>query len=92
MQQWEYRVVSLRDGHYTESLNSYGRDGWELVSVVQDEPAAPAPERGRKLPMPGAIGKLETAAETIGKIGGAGESVDAGTTSLIWVFRRPLED
>jgi hypothetical protein len=92
MQQWEYRVVSLRDGHYTESLNSYGRDGWELVSVVQDEPAAPAPERGRKLPMPGAIGKLETAAETIGKIGGAGESVDAGTTSLISVIRRPLED
>jgi hypothetical protein len=91
MQQWEYRVVSLRDGHYTESLNSYGRDGWELVSVVQDEPAAPAPEKGRKLPMPGAIGKIETAAETIGKIGAAAPA-EAGMTSLLWVLRRPLED
>lgn len=94
MQQWEYRVVSFRDGHYTESLNAYGRDGWELVSVVRDEPAAPAAEKGRKLPvpMPGAIGKLETAAETIGKIGGAGEATDAGTTSLVWVLRRALDE
>jgi hypothetical protein len=92
MQQWEYRVVSLRDGHYTESLNAYGRDGWELVGVVQDEPSAPAAEKGRKLPMPGAIGKLETAAETIGKLGGADEGAGAGTTSLLWVLRRPLDD
>ena len=42
--------------------------------------------------MPGAIGKIETAAETLGKIGGAGEPADAGTTSLLWVLRRPLED
>lgn len=92
MEQWEYRVVSFRDGHYTESLNAYGRDGWELVSVVRDEPAPPAPERGRRLPVPGALGKLETAAETLGKLGDSGEADQPGTTSLVWVLRRPLPD
>ena len=90
MQQWEYRIVSLRDGHYTESLNGYGRDGWELVSVVQDAPPPATPPKGRKLPVPGALGKLETAAETIGKFGGSGEAEGPATTSLLWVLRRPL--
>lgn len=89
--QWEYRIVSLRDGHYTESLNAYGREGWELVSVVQDAPPPEPPPAGRRLPVPGALGKLETAAETIGKLGGSGESEGPGTSSLIWVLRRPLD-
>jgi hypothetical protein len=92
VEQWEYRVVSLRDGHYTESLNAYGREGWELVTVVRDEPAPAPPAKGRSLPVPGALGKLETAAETIGKLGGPGAADDPGTTSLLWVLRRPLPD
>lgn len=92
MQQWEYRIVSLRDGHYTESLNAYGRDGWELVSVVQDAPAPEPPAKGRKLPVPGALGKIETAAETLGKIGAQSGAEDPGTSSLLWVLRRPLPE
>ncbi len=30
MQRWEYRVVSLQKGRYTEALNEYGSEGWEL--------------------------------------------------------------
>ena len=54
MQRWEYRVVSLREGHYTETLNEYGRDGWELVSVASDvrEVPAPSPSGGRTVPVP----------------------------------------
>ena len=99
MQRWEYKVVSFRDGHYTESLNAYGRDGWELVGVASDPVAddpAPAPARSGGLPMPRALGRLEDAAATLNKLG-AGSSApaappEAGPTSLLWVLRRPLDD
>ena len=43
MQQWEYRVVTLRAGQYTDALNEYGRDGWELVTVASDVRGVPPP-------------------------------------------------
>jgi hypothetical protein len=98
MQRWEYKVVSLHDGHYTDTLNEYGRDGWELVGVAPDvhDVPAPAPARGGSLPMPRAFGRLEEAASKLNQIG-AGDSTDeppAGTilTTLLWVLRRPLND
>ena len=36
MRRWEYKVVSLRDQQYTAALNEFGRDGWELVSVLSE--------------------------------------------------------
>ena len=94
MQRWEYRIVSLRNGTYTASLNEYGREGWELVSVVADDPVVPAPERRAGIPMPRAFGRLEDAATTINKLGGAGSSDAAtdGMSTLLWVLRRPLVD
>ena len=93
MQRWEYKVVSLRDGRYTETLNEYGRDGWELVSVASDVRDVPAPERGSTIPVPRAFGRLEDAAAKLNKFGG-GDSTEAqaGTnpTILLWVLRRPL--
>jgi hypothetical protein len=91
VQRWEYKVVSLRQGHYTESLNEYGRDGWELVSVTHDVPDVPAPERGRTVPVPRALGRLEDAAARLNKLG-ASESAETRTTTLLWVLRRPLDD
>jgi len=95
MQRWEYRVVSLREGHYTETLNEYGRDGWELVSVTSDVAEAPAPRRGGTIPVPRAFGRLEDAAAKLNKLG-AGDSTEApaGATSitLLWVLRRPLSE
>ena len=93
MRRWEYRVVSLRDGTYTATLNEYGREGWELVSVAsnaQDTP--PPPEEGR-LPVPRALGRLEDAAARLNKLGG-GDSTEApqSTSNLLWVLRRPLDD
>ncbi len=32
---WEYTVSKI-DAHTNEILNEWGRDGWELVSVVPD--------------------------------------------------------
>ena len=94
MQRWEYRVVSLRDGTYTASLNEYGREGWELVSVVshdRDVPPPPKPRGG--IPMPRALGRLEDAANTINKLGGPGEADPAAAMSaLLWILRRPLAD
>ena len=92
MQRWEYRVVALREGHYTDTLNEYGRDGWELVSVASDLREVPAPERGG-LPMPRAFGRLEDAAAKLNKLGAADSTeAQAGATSstLLWVLRRPL--
>ena len=88
MQRWEYRVVSFRAGQYTESLNEYGRDGWELVGVTSDD-AVPVHEPARGLPVPGTIGKITGAAAKLKTLEGdkRGE-----TTSLLWVLRRPLED
>ena len=55
MQRWEYKVVALREGHYTESLNEYGRDGWELVNVAADAQklAPPTPGKSSSVPCPG---------------------------------------
>jgi len=47
MQRWEYRVVSLGDRQYTAALNEYGRDGWELISVVS-EAITPAMRSGQR--------------------------------------------
>ena len=95
MQRWEYRVVALREGHYTESLNEYGRDGWELVSVATDERKLSPPSAGkaRSVPVPRALGRLEDAASKLSNLG-AGDSDDApgAASSLMWVLRRPLDD
>lgn len=97
MQRWEYRVVSLRDGQYTSSLNELGQEGWELVAVCQDAP--PAAEAGDQpkrpgIPMPRAIGRLEDAASAIGRLSGGGgeQPVDTGPSGLLWVLKRPLPD
>jgi hypothetical protein len=98
VQRWEYRVVSLRDGHYTSTLNELGQEGWELVAVCQDAPpAAEAPGQPKRpgIPMPRAIGRLEDAASAIGRLSGgdSGEQAeDAGPTGLLWVLKRPLPD
>jgi hypothetical protein len=98
VQRWEYRVVSLRDGQYTSSLNDLGQEGWELVAVCQDAPPAAEPsEQPRRpgIPMPRAIGRLEDAASAIGRLSGGAEQTtppDAGPTGLLWVLKRPLPD
>jgi hypothetical protein len=94
VQQWEYRVVALREGHYTQSLNEYGRDGWELVSVASDIAAVPASEPGGMLRAPRALGRLEDAAAKLNKLGGseATEASAAPTSTLLWVLRRPLDE
>lgn len=92
MQRWEYRVVSLRAGTYTASLNAYGLDGWELISVTEGGQEAPSPEPGSSsIPMPRALGRLEDAAARINKLGGK-DAPDEATTNLLWVLRRPLAD
>jgi len=95
MQRWEYKVVSLRKGHYTDALNEYGRDGWELVSVASEDREIPAPERGSVLPMPRAFGRLGDAAAKLNTLG-TGDSTEAqgatSPTTLLWVLRRPLSD
>jgi uncharacterized protein DUF4177 len=88
VQRFEYKVISLRDGGYTSTLNEYGSAGWELVSVV-DDPAAGAPEKPKRggLPMPRAFEAIEGAAERIGQA-----TEPERTSTLLWVLRRPLED
>ena len=69
MQRWEYQVISMRDGHYTRTLNELGSEGWELVGSrpdVHDTPAAP--ERSGGLPMPRALGRLEDAAAMVSRL------------------------
>lgn len=84
MQRWEYRVISLRDGRYTASLNEYGQEGWELVSVVENPAAPAAATSGSSLP--GTLGRIEDATTKL--TGDSGESPSA----LLWVLRRPLDD
>ena len=95
MDRWEYKVVSFKDGRYTEALNAYGRDGWELVDVASDVHVVPARESGWKMPMPRAFGKLEDVASKLSDPAPDESTVaEAGTiaTTLIWVLRRPLAD
>ena len=95
MQRWEYKVVSLRPGHYTDALNEYGRDGWELVSVASEARHLQAPKHGGGLPMPRAFGRLEDAAARLNKFGAgdtAEQDAEAPSTILLWVLRRPLSD
>ncbi len=35
MQRWEYFVAPLLEHNPGEILNTFGEDGWELVSVAQ---------------------------------------------------------
>jgi hypothetical protein len=97
MQRWEYKVVTLPGGRYTETLNDFGRDGWELVDVAPVVQSAPTRERGRSVPVPRAFGKLEEAAAAAwSKVEAssepAGQEPGSTTTTLLWVLRRPLED
>jgi hypothetical protein len=95
MQRWEYKVLALR-GSYTETLNEYGREGWELVSVASDvRGASTPPSTGSSVPMPRALGRLEDAAARLKKLGGddaAEASEPATSTTLLWVLRRQLND
>jgi len=94
VQRWEYRVVSLRDPKYTTALNEYGREGWELVSVVSEAVADAALERAAGLPLPRVLGRLEAAADQLNRFG-VEEDAGPPTASdwrLLWVFRRPLNE
>ncbi len=95
MQRWEYRVVALQEGHFTEKLNEYGHEGWELVSVASDVRGAGAPEPGGDWPRPRALGRIEDAAAKLNRLGGSGEAAEpapATSTTLLWVFRRLLDE
>jgi hypothetical protein len=95
VQRWEYKVVSLQ-GKYTDTLNEYGRDGWELVCVAPDvrTVTGPPPPQGRKLPIPGALGRLEDVTSRFGdkEPGADGPPPGSVTTTLLWVLRRPVAD
>ena len=89
MQRWEYKVVSLRDQQYTAALNEFGREGWELVSVISEASRRRARSEVRAIPMPRAIGRLEEAADKLTKLGASdpAEELPADATSrLLWVF------
>ena len=93
MIQWEYKVVSFQDGHYTEALNAYGRDGWELVDVASDVHVVAGREAGWNVPMPRAFGKLENVAAKLTEAESKESTApEPGTiaTRFIWVLRRPL--
>lgn len=45
MQQWEYFVAPVLEHNPAEILNTFGEEGWELVSVV----AQPTPMGGHSL-------------------------------------------
>jgi hypothetical protein len=95
MPRWEYKVVSLRDRQYTAALNEFGGDGWELVSVISESVEAKSAERGRAIPMPRVLGRIEEAADKLNKFGTAApddEDPSGATSRLLWVFRRPLAE
>jgi hypothetical protein len=100
VQRWEYRIVSLQKGRYTEALNEYGREGWELISVASDVRGVAPPEPGSGsrggIPMPRSFGRLEDAAAMVDKLGGSAAEAEAPepttSTTLLWVLRRPLDD
>lgn len=97
MQRWEYKVLSLADGMYTDTLNAYGRAGWELVAVapdVHEVHAAREEEGSLPLPVPRALGRIEEAGRRLTKqAGGDADEPQSGVlTTLLWVLRRPLPD
>jgi Domain of unknown function (DUF4177) len=95
MTQWEYKVVSFQDGRYTEALNAYGRDGWELVDVAPDVHVVAGREGGWNVPMPRAFGRLEDVAAKLSEADPKESAApEPGTivTRLIWVLRRPLAE
>ena len=98
MHRWEYRVVTLREGQYTERLNEYGREGWELVQVASDVKGVPAAvtSAGRAIPLPRTFSRLEDAASKLSKLGGEDETQEevplTTWTTLVWVLRRPLDE
>lgn len=85
---WEYRAVRWPAGRYTQYLNDYAAEGWELVQVVSDD--VPAPASGRSIPVPGALGRIGAAADTINKLGASGDDAPTEPSSLLWILRRPL--
>lgn len=92
---WEYRAVRWPVGQYTSFLNAYALDGWELVQVVRDEVASPAPVPGRPIPIPipGTLGRIGAAADTLGRLGGSDDAQsEAEPSALLWILRRPLAD
>ncbi len=94
VQRWEFRIVSLPPGQYTATLNEYGAEGWDLVTVAHDVRTVPERREGGGLPMPPGLGKLGQAAEAMSRLGET-ESRDLPepgtvTTTLLWVLRRPL--
>jgi hypothetical protein len=96
VQRFEFRIISVPAGQYTATLNEYGAEGWDLVTVAHDVRTIPARrESGGGLPVSG-LGKLGQAAEAMSKLGET-ESPDLPepgtvTTTLLWVLRRPLPD
>jgi hypothetical protein len=94
---WEYRVVSVADGRYTDLLNRYAAEGWELQTVAHDvratTPATPG-QTGNRLPVPPGLGKLGQAASKLSELekGEASAPEPPLTTKLLWVLRRPVED
>jgi hypothetical protein len=94
LQRWEYRVVSVPDGLYTSTLNEYGSEGWELVTVAHDVRTAPE-QREKGLPVPPGLGKLGQAASKLSELEGRDASAPepgSVSTTLLWVLRRPLDD
>ena len=37
MQKWQYFVTTMTDHVQTDAVNEFGKDGWELVSVVYNQ-------------------------------------------------------
>jgi hypothetical protein len=98
VQRFEFRIISVPAGHYTATLNEYGAEGWDLVTVAHDVRVVPERKDGSGsggLPVPG-LGKLGQAAEAMSRLGET-ESSDQPepgtvTTTLLWVLRRPLPE
>ena len=36
-QRWEYKLVLPSDEHFADEMNTFGRDGWEMVSARRAE-------------------------------------------------------